>query len=73
MENRALLAFVLIIMTWIGYYYLVYPMYTTSPNLELTEETNISNPTSSFSGGRSFSPVDTPGDFSQDQSNLDDT
>ena len=73
MEKRALLAFVLIIMTWIGYYYLVYPMYTTSPNPELTEETSISNPTSSFSGGQSFSPVDTPGDFSQEQSNLDDT
>ena len=73
MEKRALLAFVLIIMTWIGYYYLVYPMYTTSPNLELTEETSNSNPRSSFSGGQSFSPVDTPDDFSQDPSSLDDT
>ncbi|MDP7238710.1 MAG: membrane protein insertase YidC, partial [Candidatus Latescibacteria bacterium] len=72
MEKRALLAFVLIIMTWIGYYYLVYPMYTTSPNLELTEETSNSNPRSSFSGGPSFSPVDPPDDFSQDSSNLDD-
>lgn len=73
MEKRALLAFVLIIMTWIGYYYLVYPMYTTSPNPELTEETGISNPTSSFSGGQSFSPVERPGDFSQERSILDDT
>ena len=44
MEKRALLAFVLIILIWVGYYYFIYPMYLPPPKPEISGDINTVSP-----------------------------
>ena len=65
MEKRAVLAFVLIIMIWIGYYYFVIPMYVPTSEPVFTEGSGNPNdissqPNNNTSPNNTFPPVDPP-------------
>ena len=65
MEKRAVLAFVLIIMIWIGYYYFVIPMYVPTSEPVLTEGSGNPNdissqPNNNTSPNNTFPRVDPP-------------